>query len=134
MPWDEAVKSTFMSNTGGRPLPEQDGASVSVGDGVLQYEWRGAWVVVAHGEYDMDSIAPLTDALETAVRKHATVVLDASGVAFADSTLLNLLIRTHQAGTLRVAAPSPQLRRLCEITGADTLLELRGSVDEAAVA
>ncbi|MGW1956952.1 STAS domain-containing protein [Streptomyces sp. NPDC001920] len=134
MPWDEAVKSTFMSNTGGRPLPEQAGASASAGDGVLQYEWRGAWVVAAHGEYDMDSIAPLADALETAVRKHAKVVLDASGVVFGDSTLLNLLIRTHQVGTLRVAAPSPQLRRLCEITGADMLLELRGSVDEAAVA
>ncbi|MFH0521385.1 STAS domain-containing protein [Streptomyces sp. M41] len=99
---------------------------------MLQYELRGAWVVAAHGAYDMDTIAPLADALETAVRKHPKVVLDASGVTFADSTFLNLLIRTHQVGTLRVAAPSRQLQRLCEITGADRVLELRGTVEDAA--
>lgn len=132
MPWDEAVMPTLMREAGGTPLPEQ-ATGQSQEAGVLQYQWRGAWVIAARGEYDMGSITPLADALETAVRKHPKVILDASGVTFADSTFLNLLIVTHQAGTLRLVAPSAQLKRLCEITGVDSLLEIRGTVDDAAV-
>ncbi|MFJ8595833.1 STAS domain-containing protein [Streptomyces sp. NPDC093598] len=117
---------------GGEPLREPAAAYASGGAAVSQYEWRGAWVVTARGSYDMDTITPLADALETAAKKFPKVVLDASGITFADSTLLNLLILTHQAGTLRVVAPSPQLRRLCEITGVDSILEIRDTVDAAA--
>ncbi len=133
MPSDEAVMPTLMSNTGGKPLPERATGHTSEGPAVLQYEWRGAWVVAAHGAYDMHSITPLADALETAAKEYPKVVLDASGVTFADSTLLNLLILAHQAGPLRVVAPSPQLQRLCEITGVDSILEIRGTVDDAAL-
>jgi anti-anti-sigma factor len=102
------------------------------GAAVVQYEWRGAWVVTAHGSFDMQSIKPLTDALDTAARKHPKVVLDASGITFADSALLNLLILTHRTAALRVAAPPPQLRRLLELTGTDTLLQVRATVEDAA--
>ncbi|MZF84163.1 STAS domain-containing protein [Streptomyces sp. SID5643] len=118
-------------DTGAKPLPQQAPVPVRPGTAPSQYERLGASVVVARGAYDLDSITPLADALDAAVRKGSKVVLDASGITFADSTLLNLLIRTHQGGTLRVVAPSPQLRRLCEITGVDGLLELRDSVDAA---
>ncbi|MFF8395385.1 STAS domain-containing protein [Streptomyces sp. NPDC016172] len=132
MPSDEAGVPALTRDTGARPLPQQT-AHATEGVAVLQYEWRGAWVVAAGGSYDMDSIKPLADVLEAAARKHPKVILDASGITFADSTLLNLLILTHQAGTLRVVAPSPQLQRLCEITGVDSILETRNSVDDAAV-
>ncbi|MDQ0711319.1 anti-anti-sigma factor [Streptomyces luteogriseus] len=133
MPWDEAGAPALTRDTSAEPLPEQATTHAPEGAAVLQYEWLGAWVVVARGSYDMDSIAPLSDALGAAVRKHPKVILDASGITFADSMLLNLLILTHQAGTLRVVAPSPQLRRLCEITGVDGILETRTSLDDAAV-
>lgn len=133
MPWDEAGVPALTRDTGAEPLPEQATAHAPERAAVMQYEWRGAWVVVARGSYDMDSIRPLAHALEAAAGKHPKVILDASGITFADSTLLNLLILTHQAGTLRVVAPSPQLRRLCEITGVDGILETRASVDDAAV-
>ncbi|MFJ6000455.1 STAS domain-containing protein [Streptomyces sp. NPDC092370] len=97
---------------------------------VVQYELGGAWVVVAHGDYDMDSIGPLADALQTAAHKHSRVVLDASGVTFADSTFLNLL-HIHPMTSPRVAAPAPQLKRVLEITGADTVLDIRASVADA---
>jgi anti-anti-sigma factor len=132
VPSDEAGVPALTRVTGARPLPQQT-AHAPEGVAVLQYEWRGTWVVAADGSYDMDSIKPLADALEAAARKHPKVILDASGITFADSTLLNLLILTHQAGTLRVVAPSPQLQRLCEITGVDSILETRDSVDDAAV-
>ncbi|MFC9502168.1 STAS domain-containing protein [Streptomyces sp. NPDC057002] len=132
MPSDEAVMPPLMSNTGGNPLPEQVPERASQEPAVRQYEWHGAWVVTVLGAYDMHSITPLADALKTAARKYPKVILDASGVTFADSTLLNLLILTHRAGTLRVVAPSPQLQRLCEITGVDSILEVRETVDDAA--
>ncbi|MFE9454529.1 STAS domain-containing protein [Streptomyces sp. NPDC006739] len=98
---------------------------------VVQYELGGAWVVVAHGDYDMNSMGPLAEVLQTAAQKHSRVVLDASGVTFADSTFLNLLLQIHPVTRLRVAAPTPQLRRVLEITGADTVLDIRDSVENA---
>jgi anti-anti-sigma factor len=90
-------------------------------------------VVAARGDYDMHTITPLAEALDASARKHPKVILDASGITFADSTLLNLLIRTHQAGTLRVAAPPARVRQLFEIAGVDDYLEIRSTVDAAAV-
>ncbi|MFJ8945107.1 STAS domain-containing protein [Streptomyces sp. NPDC102395] len=133
MPCDEAVTPTLMSRTGGKPSPEQDAEDAARAPSVVQHETSGAWVVAARGAYDMDSITPLADALETAAGKHSKVVLDASGVTFADSAFLNMLIRAHQAGPLRVVAPSRQLQRLFEVTGVDTVLEVRGTVADAAL-
>ncbi|MFC9931460.1 STAS domain-containing protein [Streptomyces sp. NPDC127190] len=96
-----------------------------------QYECDGAWVIAAQGSYDIHSVPPLEAALNAAVRKHAKVVLDASGIDFADSSFLNLLIRAHQTGTVRVAAPPRQLQRLFAITGTDAVLEIRETVNDA---
>ncbi|MFF8479024.1 STAS domain-containing protein [Streptomyces sp. NPDC015414] len=99
---------------------------------VESYELQGALVIVAQGAYDLDSLAPLSAMLETAASASSPVVLETSGVTFADSTLLNLLLHTHRAIDLRIAAPSAQLRRLLEITGADTVLVVRPTVEDAA--
>ncbi|MET7320526.1 STAS domain-containing protein [Streptomyces sp. NPDC005549] len=99
---------------------------------VARYECCGVCVVGAHGPYDLYSITPLSEALDAAAKEHAKVVLDASGIAFADSALLNLLILTQRSVDLRVAAPTQQLRRLLDITGVDTLLKVRETVEEAA--
>lgn len=133
MPWDEAVTPALTSDTGGKSLPEHGTEHAPAGPSVLQYERCGAWVVAARGSYDMHSITPLAQALGAAVRERPKVVLDASGVTFADSSFLNLLILAHRVGTLRVVAPSRQVRLLCAITGVDTVLEIRETVDEAAV-
>ncbi|MFI9152343.1 STAS domain-containing protein [Streptomyces sp. NPDC053367] len=101
--------------------------------GVRQYERHGVCVIAPHGAYDMDSVGPLADALHSAAVTYRKVVLDASEVTFADSSFLNLLIAAHRSVALRVAAPSPRVERLLEITGVDGLLEIRGTVDEAAV-
>ncbi|MEV6759267.1 STAS domain-containing protein [Streptomyces sp. NPDC051105] len=98
---------------------------------VVQYERDGAWVIVANGAYDLGSISPLAEALEIAAKKHPRVVVDASGLSFADSTLLNLLLRIRQLTELRVAAPARQLLRILEMTGADTVLDVRTTVEDA---
>ena len=99
---------------------------------VLQYEWDAAWVIVAYGEYDAGSVAPLAEALETASRKYCKVVVDASRLTFADSTFLHLLLRMHALTTLRLAEPGPQLRRVLRLTGADSVLDVRDTVEDAA--
>ncbi|MFC8230259.1 STAS domain-containing protein [Streptomyces sp. NPDC057287] len=98
---------------------------------VGQYQCHDAWVVVAHGECDMVTIAPLAEALKAATGKHTKVVLDASGVSFADSSFLNVLILAHQSATLYVAGAQPQLQRLFKISGVDALLHVRATVEEA---
>ncbi|GGV72796.1 hypothetical protein GCM10010277_86160 [Streptomyces longisporoflavus] len=139
---NEAVLSTCTSSTSGTPARVQITAHASCGPGVdiqtagpgaeRQYEYRGARVIAAAGEYDMGSITSLRQALHTAAGQYPKVVLDASAVTFADSTFLNMLILAHQRGTLRVVAPSARVRRLFEITGADSFLEIRQTIEEAA--
>jgi anti-anti-sigma factor len=99
--------------------------------GVVQYGQDGAWVIVAHGELDVNTMAPFVEALETAASKHARVVVDAAGITFADSTFLNLLLNVHRLTDMRLAAPAAQFRRVLEVTGADTVLDVRASVDDA---
>ncbi|MFE8938602.1 STAS domain-containing protein [Streptomyces sp. NPDC007872] len=99
---------------------------------VARHEARGTGVVVADGSYDMQTVAPLATALGAAAEKYRKVVLDVSGVAFADSSFLNLLILTHRTTDLRLAGPTPQVRRILEITGVDTVLEVRETVEDAA--
>ncbi|MBT2381384.1 STAS domain-containing protein [Streptomyces sp. ISL-111] len=120
------------SSTGAMSPLESATVDASYGPEVRQYEYRGAWVIVAAGAYDMGSITPLRQALHTAARQYPKVVLEASAVTFADSTFLNLLILTNEIGTLRVVAPSVQVRRLCEITGVDSVLEVRQTIEDAA--
>ncbi|WP_046733340.1 STAS domain-containing protein [Streptomyces humi] len=98
---------------------------------VVQYEFRGVPVFVAHGDYDPASITPLADALLSAAEKFPRVVVDAAGVGFADSTFLNLLISVHLATDLRVVAPPAQLRRLLELTGSDKVLKVRADLTDA---
>ncbi|MEV8565544.1 STAS domain-containing protein [Streptomyces sp. NPDC051322] len=134
MSWDEAVIAGPDCDAAGSSahLPDPDGGQAPTHASVVQYEWRDAWVVVADGEYDMDSVTPLAEALTTAAIKHPKVLLDTSGVTFADSSFLNLIILVHQTTALRVVAPGPQLLRLLKVTGTDAILHVRATVEEAA--
>ncbi|MEU9298772.1 STAS domain-containing protein [Streptomyces sp. NPDC048266] len=115
----------------GQGAGEQAGGEFLDRPAVLQYEADGTWVVVASGAYDMETIAPLAAALETGAEKYQAVVLDASGVTFADSTFLNLLVSTHRRTDLCLAGPTPQVRRILEITGIDTVLKVRDTLKDA---
>ncbi|MFC8583647.1 STAS domain-containing protein [Streptomyces sp. NPDC057217] len=117
--------------TSGQGAAEQAGGESLDRPAVLQYEAHGTWVVVASGAYDMETIAPLAAALETAAEKYQTVVLNVSGVTFADSTLLNLLVSTHRRTDLRLVDPTPQVKRILEITGLDTVLTMRETLKDA---
>lgn len=79
-------------------------------------------------------IAPsLTIELLTAADGVGGVILDASGITFADSAVLHALVETHQQTELRIAAPPPHLSRVISLTGLETVLRLYPTV-EAAIA
>ncbi|MER6474120.1 STAS domain-containing protein [Streptomyces collinus] len=117
--------------TSGKPN-EQVRGPVPMAAAVLQCEWAAAWIIVAWGEFDAASMEPLAEALKVASTKYSKVVLDASQLTFADSTLLHLLLQVHSRTALRLAEPAPQLQRLLRLTGADSVLDVRKSVEDAA--
>ncbi|OQR63480.1 hypothetical protein B6E66_14240 [Streptomyces maremycinicus] len=76
---------------------------------------------------------PQTSELATA---HPRLVLDLSKVTFCDSSGLNMLLRLQRRvsednGWLAVCAPPAQTRRLMTTTGADQVISVHGSLDEA---
>ncbi|MFG3369575.1 STAS domain-containing protein [Streptomyces sp. NPDC090032] len=93
---------------------------------------QGAVEVVALvGEIDIETEPDARAALGAALRSGRSVVLDLSGVTFADSTALNLLLwasrkKVHLAGPL-----VPQLQRLLEIAGLGEFLSLHPAVSDA---
>ncbi|RSS13984.1 STAS domain-containing protein [Streptomyces sp. WAC08401] len=91
----------------------------------------GAWVVKVEGALDMDSMDPFAQALMAAAHRMPRVVVDASGVIFADSMFLNLLLRVRPETHVVVAAPRPNLRRLLELTGVDRVLDVCETVSDA---
>ncbi|MFJ8623741.1 STAS domain-containing protein [Kitasatospora sp. NPDC093550] len=96
-----------------------------------------AQVVHLHGESDHDERRRLESALEHAVAAcPPRLVVDLAGLTFCDSTCLNALLKARLAAQaaglpLMLAAPTPQTRRLLEITGADEVLTIHDSVPAA---
>ncbi|WP_340373887.1 STAS domain-containing protein [Streptomyces sp. SS7] len=98
-----------------------------------QHEREGAWVVAVHGAFDSNSTPSLSAALEAGAASFSKVVVDAAGLTFADSTVLNVLLTFNRtaAARLYVARPAPPLRRVLELTGADTVLDIRPTLEDA---
>ncbi|MFD7987729.1 STAS domain-containing protein [Kitasatospora indigofera] len=89
------------------------------------------------GEVDQDERQRLESALRRAVaHRPPRLVVDLAGLTFCDSTGLNALLKTRLAARaagfpLVLAAPTPQTRRLLEITGTDEAFTIRDSVRAA---
>jgi len=93
-------------------------------------------VVTAPEEIDITTAYRLRAALATAVRGHATVVVDMTRTNSCDTAGLHVLVRAHRralarGGELRLALPRPDVRRLFAITGLDRVIRQFASLDEA---
>jgi anti-anti-sigma factor len=98
-------------------------------------------VAVLHGEYDLDNAAALHAELIDVLRGRPTgIVLDVAEVEFCDLTCLRLLANLGRRAAavgiwVRIAGPTPMIRRMLEITGLgaslpayrDVELALRGA-------
>ncbi|MFJ6797197.1 STAS domain-containing protein [Streptomyces sp. NPDC091268] len=94
----------------------------------------GVRVISCTGEFDQDSLGPfrqaVADALADPVR---TIVVDVSPITFADSSMLNELIRLRNSGRpLILAGPlNPQMARLFELTSADQIFTVVDGIEAA---
>ena len=79
------------------------------------------------GEVTIETMGELRDAVEPFLAPEQTVVLDLTGVTFADSSLLNVLVQargalTEAGGSLLLRNPSAMTRRLLTIAELDHLV------------
>ncbi len=88
-------------------------------------------VVKLSGECDVSVAGQLSDALDAQLAsgaRHLTV--DLSGLRFADSASIRVLVRTHQVlkergGTLELAFPQATVSRVLSLLGVDQVLPVR---------
>ena len=94
-------------------------------------------LVVVTGEIDFQSYQPLQELLRTQLRLgRSKLVLDLSAVGFCDSSGLGMFVSVHRRagmadGWLRLARPSPRLRRILTVTNLDRLLGAYDDIDAA---
>ncbi|MET9678344.1 STAS domain-containing protein [Streptomyces sp. NPDC006482] len=94
----------------------------------------GALVLVLAGEFDSGTMAPFRRALADAQSARAArTIIDVSGVVYADSGLLRLLVQaSRRLPRFTVAGPlPPQLRRLLELSGAAGTLRITPDIEAA---
>ncbi len=97
-------------------------------------------VLTVGGELDMETAAGLEDRLwQQLSLGRARLVLELSALDFMDSSGLNVLIRAvnrarENGGDLYLAAPTPAVRRILEITGVTTTIPPHDGVAEALAA
>jgi anti-sigma B factor antagonist len=87
-------------------------------------------VITVAGDSDYTGLSPLRQAVDEALAHDGHVAVDLSGVTFADSTFLNVLLAARnsaveQAGSLRLLAASTPVQRLLDVTGAATLFPVQ---------
>jgi anti-anti-sigma factor len=119
--WRAIVDSAFPAPEDDVPAPN-DSPAVPVAD----EPGRRPGVIKVVGEMDLDTSDPLRGRVDRALGQHVHLVLDLSGVTFADSTFLNTLLRARQkalerGGSVSLLAPSDSVRHLLRLTGAAAL-------------
>ncbi|WP_329459318.1 STAS domain-containing protein [Streptomyces sp. NBC_01497] len=95
---------------------------------------NGSRIVRATGSLDDENASLLDDALEKADREDARlVVVDLSGVSFADSTVLHVLLRARgRSRRLVIAGPlSAVVERLFDVTGTRSAFTFAATVQDA---
>src|SRR5258705_4173138 len=88
----------------------------------------GGPVVRVSGEVDVSTTPRFWEALESAIGRSRSVVIDLSGMTFMDAAGLGVLARAARSnGTQLVRrAPSPLVRTLLSITDVEQLLTIEG--------
>ncbi|MGW7315766.1 STAS domain-containing protein [Streptomyces sp. NPDC054865] len=93
---------------------------------VVRSEAGGVARVVCSGEFDLASVGLLAEACDGEAAGAALLVVDVTGLTFADSTVLGVLIRLRHTRNLVLQGPVPsQLLRLLGMTGVLPLFEIR---------
>lgn len=96
------------------------------------------WLVRVHGDYDVSNGSEIEAALATAFEGGSRIVVDLTEATFIDSSVLGILVHAHDHALrapeheLAVVAPPGHMpRRVFELTGFDTRVQVFDSADEA---
>ncbi|WP_314172070.1 STAS domain-containing protein [Streptomyces winkii] len=100
---------------------------------VSRHSREGVDVVALSGELDLNSVQDIVPVLDQVLSTQpGRLVVDLSRVSFADSSALNLLLRTHSRTSLHLAGPlRPFVERLFEVTGITGVLNVHPTLDDA---
>ncbi|MGH3254787.1 MAG: STAS domain-containing protein [Streptosporangiaceae bacterium] len=100
--------------------PEQNPSVVDV------REENGTTVIWLSGDLDLTSVKQVRAAINAALGSHPrSVILDASGLEYMDSSGVALMARAAQmAQEVQVRNPTPIVRRLLELTGLGEILQI----------
>lgn len=103
---------------------------------VERWSRDGVQVLTLSGELDLDTVDEIVPALEAALAEApAALVVDLSRVTFADSSALNLLLRTHARTSLHLGGPlHSAVQRMFEVTGVTGVFNTHSSPDDAIAA
>lgn len=117
----------------GRRGERTDGTGEGAPPLVTRRSERDVEVLALAGELDLDSVQEIGPVLDAAIAAGGgSVVIDLSRVSFADSSALNLLLRTHTRTRLHLCGPlQPFVERLFDVTGLSGVLTVHDSLDEA---
>ena len=97
---------------------------------------EGVVIVQLDGDVDVSQALGLRDTLATAMGDGSgSVLLDLGGVDFIDSAGIGLLVTAHRRalsanGALALAAVTPTVARVLELTRTDRVLRVLPTVDE----
>ncbi|MFF3209481.1 STAS domain-containing protein [Streptomyces sp. NPDC002886] len=120
---------------GGRPRPDADERAPGA-QRVLALPDRndGARVIVCAGEFDQRTLRAVQEAGTAAITDPdiRRIILDISGVTFADSSMLNEMFRLRRSRPLVLIGPLPHsLARVLELTQARALFHVTDSIEAA---
>ncbi|MFD3781732.1 STAS domain-containing protein [Streptomyces sp. NPDC058612] len=94
----------------------------------------GVRVIRCVGDFDQDTLQPLDQVCRDAVDAPGVrrIVLDVTEVDFADSSMLNLMVRVLRTGRLVVAGPvPPRLGRPLDLTQVRAVLPTADGIEAA---
>ncbi|MFD3762624.1 STAS domain-containing protein [Streptomyces sp. NPDC058622] len=94
----------------------------------------GIRVIVCTGDFDQDTLYPLNHACTNAADDPGVrrIVLDVTQIAFADSSMLNLMVRMLRTGRLVVSGPVPaRLGRVLVLAEVRGLFPTADGIDAA---
>lgn len=97
-------------------------------------------LVTLAGECDLNTGRQLRDILTSEVSRGAQrLIVDLSALTFMDSTGMQVLLSTRsvlavRGGALALVSPQPVVARILELTGADQVIPVYGSLEDAQTA
>ncbi|MBB0231456.1 STAS domain-containing protein [Streptomyces calidiresistens] len=108
--------------------------------GVEVHRRESGAVVTPRGELDHHSVDLLKEAIDSCISESRyPIVIDCAGLGFCDSTGLNTLLAARMeieeaGGEVHLAAMSPAVSRVFEITGADAVFPMHETLEAALAA